>query len=145
MAGVTTAAMGTPIVFETRHRARFREIDAYGHMNMTNYVIYYADHRFQGMAEFIGLGFKELDMMPIAFHIRHVEVDFIRPIVADQEFLIRSFIGELGRSQCHVDFTMVDALTGTALSTARMKIGCIIKATGRPGGWPAGLMERFFK
>lgn len=134
-----------PVVFETRHRARFREIDSYGHMNMTNYVVYYADHRFQGMAEFVGLDFKAIAALPVAFHIRSFAVEYLRPIEADQEFFIRSFVSELGRSLCHVEFAMIDAKTGAELSTARMKIGCVVKATGKLGGWPPGLMERFFK
>ncbi len=135
-----------PVIFESRHRARFREIDAYGHMNMTHYVTHISDHRFQGMREVLGLGFKELDALPVAFFIRQFEIEYLRPLVADQEFVIRSHVAELLRSQCYVDFEMTgdgDA-SATKVATARMRIGCIVKATGRPGGWPEGLMERFF-
>lgn len=135
----------TPIYFETRHRARFREIDAYGHMNMTHYVTYISDHRFQGMREVLGLGFKELEELPVAFFIRHFGIDYRRPLMADQEFVIRSHVAELGRAQCVVAFEMTDALNGDMVATAEMRIGCIVKATGRPGGWPEGLMERFFQ
>ena len=132
-----------PVIFETRHRARFREIDGYGHMNMTHYVTYISDHRFQGMRDVLGLGFKELDELPVAFFIRQFEIEYLRPLMADQEFLIRSHVAELLRSQCYVDFEMTGD-DGAKIATARMRIGCIIKATGKPGGWPAGLMERFF-
>ena len=49
------------------------------------------------------------------------------------------------RSSLKEEFVMTDAQSGVELSKARMKIGCIVKASGRPGGWPPGLMERFFK
>lgn len=132
-----------PVIFETRHRARFREIDAYGHMNMTHYVTYISDHRFQGMREVLGLGFKELDDLPVAFFIRQFEIEYLRQLKADQEFTIRSHVSETLRSQCYVSIAMTgDA--GEQFATAKMRIGCIVKATGRPGAWPDGLMERFF-
>jgi YbgC/YbaW family acyl-CoA thioester hydrolase len=135
--------LGAPIVFETRHRVRFREIDAYGHMNMAHYLTYYSDHRFEGMRTFLGLGTREIDALPIAFHVRHAEIDYIRQVLPDQEFIIKSHVSELGRAQCFVDLEMLDA-GGQRLSTCRMRIGCIDRATQRLCGWPPGLMERFF-
>lgn len=132
-----------PIVFETRHRVKFREIDAYGHMNMAHYLVYFGDHRFEGMREFIGLDLREIEQLPIAFHIRSVAIEYLRPLLADQEFVIRSRVAELKRSQCFVDFEMLGA-EGQILSTCKMRIGCVDKESGRPCGWPQGLMERFF-
>ena len=132
-----------PIYFETRHRVRFRDIDAYGHMNVVHYLTYYADHRFEGMRSYLGLGFKELDDLPIAFHIRQADIEFLRPLYADQEFVIRSHIAELKRSQCYVDFEM-RGIENELLSTCRMRVGCVDKSSLRPGTWPPGLMSRFF-
>ena len=133
-----------PIIFDTRHRVRFREIDVYGHMNMAHYLAYYMDHRFEGMRRFIGLDFREIAELSVAFHTRNVEIEYLRPLVADQEFTIRSHVSELKKSQCVVDFTMVDA-DEKVVSTAKMRVGCIDKAKTKPCGWPNGLMERFFK
>jgi acyl-CoA thioester hydrolase len=132
-------------VFETRHRVRFRDVDPYGHMNMAYYLTYFSDHRFDGMRLFVDLDFKGLEALPIAFHIARAEVEYLRPLFADQEFVIRSHISELKRGQCMVDFEMTDAGPGQqVVSRCRMRIGCIDKTTGRPTAWPAGLMERFF-
>ena len=59
-------------------------------------------------------------------------------------FVIRSHMSEVKRSQCYVDFTM-SGTDGAVLATCRMRYGCIDKATQRPGGWPPGLIERFFQ
>lgn len=133
-----------PIVFETRQRVKFRDVDPYGHMNMAHYLSYYADHRFEGMRLFVGLDVAEIMALPIAFHTRNVAIEYVRPLFADQEFVIRSWVSELGRSQCHVAFEMRD-LDGNVASSGAMKIGCIDKATGRVCAWPPGLMERFFR
>ncbi len=135
---------GKPIEFETRHRVRFREIDAYGHMNMAYYLLYYTDHRFEGMRRFVKMDFKELEGMSIAFHVRSVEIEYLRPLIADQEFVIRSHISEMKRSQCIVDFKLTD-LDEQLVSTAKMRIGCINKQSLRPCGWPEGVMERYFE
>ena len=134
----------TPIIFETHHCVRFREIDAYGHMNMAHYLAYYTDHRFEGMRRFVGMDFKEISGLKIAFHTRNVEIEYVRPLTADQNFVIRSHISELKRTQCIVDFTMTDA-DGQTVSTAKMRIGCIDRATVKPCAWPEGLMERYFE
>lgn len=136
--------MGEPIVFETNHRVRFREVDPYGHMNMAHYLTYYADHRFEGMRRFVGLDLDAIAALPIAFFIRNVVIEYLLPLVADQEFVIKSHITELKRSQCHVAFAMI-ASDGRDMSTATMRVGCIDRASGRPCGWPPGLMERFFQ
>lgn len=135
---------GKPIEFETRHRVRFREIDAYGHMNMANYLLYYTDHRFEGMRRFVKMDFKELERLPIAFHVRSVEIEYLRPLIADQEFVIRSHICEMKRSQCIVEFKLTD-LEDQVVSTAKMRIGCINKQSLKPCGWPEGVMERYFE
>ncbi len=131
-------------MFETHHRVRFREVDSYGHMNMAYYLTHYTDHRFEGMRQFIGLSLNEIMQLPIAFHTREVQIEYLLPLLADQKFTIRSHIKELKRSQCYVQFAMVDEDERT-VSTAMMRIGCIDRQTGRPTGWPQGLMDRFFK
>ncbi len=135
---------GKPIQFETRHRVRFRDIDAYGHMNMAYYLLYYTDHRFEGMRQFVKMDFKEIEALPIAFHVRSVEIEYLRPLIADQEFVIRSQISEMKRSQCIVDFKLTD-LDDQVVSTAKMRIGCISKESLKPCGWPEGVMERYFE
>lgn len=136
--------IGAAIVFESVHRVRFRDVDPYGHMNMAHYLAYYGDHRFEGMRRFIGLDLKAIAELPIAFHTRSVEIEYLKPLVADQEFKILSYVAELRRSQCYVALEMQNE-SSEKVSTARMRIGCIDKVTGRPCGWPGGLMERFFR
>lgn len=143
MTGVSTVARD-PIIFETRHTVRFREVDPYGHMNMAHYLTYFSDHRFEGMKTFIGLDYREIDALPVAFHIRNVELEYLRPLFADQDFTIRSFVSELKHGQCYVDFEMLDG-DSQVVSKCKMRIGCIDKTSGRPCIWPKGLMERFFK
>ena len=115
-----------------------------GHMNMAYYLSYYTDHRFEGMRRFVGMDFKEIAALPIAFHTRNVEIEYLRPLMADQTFVIRSFVSEWKRTQLICDFTMTNE-EGQTMSTAKMRVGCIDKATLKPCAWPDGMMERYFK
>jgi len=36
---------GEPLVFKSTHRAKFHEIDPFGHVNTMNYVAYYNENR----------------------------------------------------------------------------------------------------
>jgi YbgC/YbaW family acyl-CoA thioester hydrolase len=123
---------------------RFREVDAYGHMNMGHYLSYFVDHRFEGMRLFLGMGLREIEALPVAFHTRHVEIEYIRPLLGDEQFVITSRLSELKSASCHVNFEMVN-LSGQIVSSCRMRIGCIEKESGRPAKWPVGLMERFYE
>jgi acyl-CoA thioester hydrolase len=131
-----------PIIFETNHRVKFREIDAYGHMNMSHYLTYYTDHRFEGMRRFVDLDLKRLEALPFAFHTRNISIDYIRPLFADQEFVIRSQVTEWNKVSLVVEFEMKNA-SDEIISKAKMKVGCIDKQSSKPGAWPTGFAEQF--
>ena len=68
---------------------------------------------------------------------RNVEIEYLRPLMADQNFVIKSFVSEWKRTQLICDFTMTDE-EGQTMSTAKMRVGCIDKATLKPCAWPDG-------
>jgi YbgC/YbaW family acyl-CoA thioester hydrolase len=112
-------------------------------MNMAHYLTYFQDHRFEGMRNHMNLGIEELMALPIAFHVRSVELEYLLPLFADQEFVIKSYITDWKSAQCYVALEMYD-LNDEIISTGKMRIGCIEKSTGRPCIWPDGIKERFF-
>ena len=133
-----------PIEFETKHRVRFREVDIYGHMNMAHYLNYYVDHRFEGMRRYLGFALNDLVALPYEFHVRSVNIEYIRPLFADEEFVIRSVVSEWRKASIMVDLKMSKA-DGEVVSTATMKVGCIDKNTNKPREWLPSMREQFFK
>ena len=73
-----------PIVFETKHRIRFSDLDPYNHMSTAQYGTYYIDHRMAGVRDKIGWDWKALTNLPFMVWVRRIEIDFIRPARADQ-------------------------------------------------------------
>lgn len=132
----------TPVVFITQHRVRFREVDIYGHMNMAHYLTYIQDHRFEGMRKHLALGIEELMALPVALHVRAVEIEYLRPLMADQEFVIKSYVTEWKSAQCFVAVEIYDSVE-EIVATGKMRIGCIEKSSNRPCIWPVGVKERF--
>lgn len=134
---------GTPVRFISKHRARFVEIDPFGHMNINHYVAYFTENRFIGHREALHLDLKALARFPVAPHIRRAEVDFLRPVFGDMEFTIESFLSELGDGSCVVLATMKGP-TGNLHATCKFHIACVEKATLKQIPWPDDFISLFY-
>jgi len=134
---------GTPVRFISKHCARFVEIDPFGHMNINHYVAYFSENRFIGHRECLKLDLKTLARFPVAPHIRGVEIEFLRPVFADVEFTIESFLSELATSSCVVLATMKGA-TGILHSTCKFQIACVEKATLKQIPWPDDFISLYY-
>ena len=133
-----------PIVFETRHRIRFSDLDPYNHVSTAKYATYFVDHRMEGLRDNIGWDMKTLAALPFMVWVRRLEIDFIRPARADQEITISSFVREFRGPDALIECTMVDA-GGKDLSRCQMTVACVDKDTSRAKDWPADAMALFYK
>jgi acyl-CoA thioester hydrolase len=134
----------TPIVYKTTHQVRFADLDPYHHMNTEHYGGYFMEHRMCGLRENVGWDLKTLGTLPFAIWIRRMEIDFLRPVVGDQQITITSFVREFRGPDAHVECTMVDG-AGKTSSRCLMIVCCVDKTTMRPMDWPPDQMVRFFE
>jgi acyl-CoA thioester hydrolase len=134
----------TPIVFRTKHRIRFSELDPYNHMSTAHYSTYYVDHRMEGLRDKIGWDLKTLSELPFMVWVRRLEIDFIRPTRADQEITITSSVREFHGSDALIECVMAD-LTGKELSRCLMTVAYVDRATTRAKDWPAEVAALFFE
>jgi len=133
-----------PLVFTTTHDVQFSELDPYNHVGTGRIATCFVDHRMQGLSERIGWNVAALTSLPFAVWARRLEVDFIRPVLADQAITITSFVREFRGPDAMIDCTMVDA-AGRTLSRALMIVACVDRATNRPTDWPAEAMALFYE
>jgi acyl-CoA thioester hydrolase len=133
-----------PIVFKSTHRIRFSELDPYDHVGTGAYATYYVDHRMQGLRDCIGWDLKTLVTLPFMAWVRRVEIDYVRPILGDQEITIMSFVREFQGSDAIIDCTMTDS-ADRVLSRCVMNVAHVDKASRSATDWPANLMALFFK
>ena len=134
----------TPIVFRTVHRIRFSELDPYNHVSTGHYATYFVDHRMQGLRESIGWDLEALATAPFMVWVRRMEIDYIRPVQADQEVTITSFVREFRGPDAIIECTMADA-GGKPMSKCLMIATHVDRATKRGADWPADRAALFFE
>ncbi len=119
-----TLVSKTPIIFSTTHRVQFSELDPYNHVGTGRFATYFVDHRMKGLSQHIGWDAATLINLPFAVWVRRLEIDFVRPVSADREFTITSFVREFRGPDAFIECTMTDT-TGKTLSRALMIVACV--------------------
>ena len=135
---------GGPFVYQSRHRIRFADLDPYNHLRTALYSAYYVDHRMDALREQAGWDLKTLAKLPFMTWVRRIEVDFIRPVVGDQEITITSFVREFRGPYAYIQCSLVDEAE-KALSRCLMVVAYVDKGTNRATDWPAETMALFFE
>ncbi|SIO27458.1 acyl-CoA thioesterase [Agromyces cerinus] len=134
----------TPIVYETTHRIAFSELDPFQHVSTGNYARYFADHRMEGLARYAGWDLPALGTLGFMTWVRRMEIDFIRPLTADQDVSITSFVREFRGPDAMIECTMTDA-AGTTVSRCLMIVAHVDARTRRATDWPDELQALFFE
>ncbi len=134
----------TPIVYTSNHRINFSDLDPYNHMRTAAYSAYYVDHRMNSLRECVGWDLKALAKLPFMVWTRRMEVEFLRPVVGDQEITITSFVREFRGSDAYIECSMVDE-AGKNVSRCQMIVAYVDKSTNRATDWPTDTMALFFE
>ena len=132
-----------PLVFETKGRATFSDLDPYGHVNNTHYFSYFMAHRFEAMRIYLGWDLMTIHKLPIAFFIKKTEIEYIRPLLFDHEYTIQSYISELSSSSAHLTMDMKDD-QGHIIAACQVVLVCIDKKTQKPCSWPEEVISKFY-
>lgn len=133
-----------PIVFKSTHRIQFSDLDPYNHVGTAKYAAYYVDHRMQGLCQYIGWDLKALGTLPFMVWVRRLEIDYLRPVRADQEITITSFVRAFSGPDALIECAMVDA-AGNNLSRCRMTVAHVDKQTHTATDWPPERAALFFE
>lgn len=133
-----------PAVYRSRHRIRFSDLDPYQHMRTAMYAAYYVDHRMEALREQAGWDLETLAGLPFMTFVRQLDIEFLHPIVGDQEITIASFVREFRGPDARVECSMTDE-HGSVLSQCHMVVAYVDKGTRRSADWPGHLMDLFFE
>ena len=134
----------TPLIFKTKERAKFFEIDPYGHMNTQFYVSHFLEHRMTAMREYLNWDLEYLAKLPVAFFMKDIKIDFIRSVVGDKEFEISSHVVEFKDRTCTVELVMEDCNTQKILSKCYMTLACFDKKSSKTIDWPDEIKNKFY-
>lgn len=110
-------------------------------------IVYYASYlRFieRGRTEFLrvlGHGQHALMAEGIAFAVRSVQAEYLKPAKLDDELLVETAVESLGRAQ--VLFAQRVKRGGELLLDAKIRVACIDPVSGRPRPMPKNIHEQF--
>jgi len=132
-----------PVVFRSFDRAKFFELDPYGHMNTQFYVSHFLEHRMTCLREYLGWDLAYISKSPLAFITKDIKLEFYRPVVGDKEFEIKSFVTEFQEKTCSVELTMEDRGTGKLVSKCFLTLACFEKSSNKTIPWPDEIKRQF--
>jgi len=104
----------SPVVFTSKLRVAFADLDPFHHVGTAVYARYFVDHRTNGLRDFVGWDLKTLAQLPFMTWVRRMEIDFVKSAVGDQELTLSSFVREFRGSDAYIECTMADE-TGRVL------------------------------
>ena len=116
---------------------RFRDLDAYGHVNNATFLTYLEQARVKILGEYFSLDRETADT---AFVMKRVECEFKRPITFRNRIYIRMHIAELRRSSFTIHYDVIDEAE-TVYASADTVLVAINPRSGRPSGIPAWFDE----
>jgi acyl-CoA thioester hydrolase len=130
-----------PDVPPCRHAIRvyYEDTDAAG-------IVYYANYlRFleRGRTEFLrALGHSQQQLMQegVAFAVRSVSAEYLKPARLDDMLEVETSIESLGRAQ--LSFAQSIMRNAERLLDAKIRVACIDPASGRPRAMPKSIHEQ---
>lgn len=133
-----------PIVFTSKLRVTFSDLDPYNHVRTAAYSGYYIDHRMNGVRDYLGWDLKTIAALPFMVWVKRLEIDFLKPALGDQELTITSFVREFRGADAYIECKMTDP-AGKELSKCLMVVACVDRRTNRSMDWPADASALFFE
>jgi acyl-CoA thioester hydrolase len=131
-----------PAIHTTTHRINFSDLDPYKHMRTAVYAAYYVDHRMSALREQAAWDLRTLERLPFMTFVRRLDIEFIRPVVGDQEISIASYVREFVGPDAHIELTMADEAE-RIVSLCHMVVAYVDRETNRSADWPIDIMDLF--
>jgi acyl-CoA thioester hydrolase len=133
-----------PVVFKSKQRITFSDLDPYNHVRTGAYSGYYVDHRMNGLRDKIGWDLKTLAQLPFMIWVKRMEIDFLKPAIGDQELTITSFVRQFQGPDAFIECTMSDE-AGSEISRCLMVVACVDRRTNWSMNWPEEATSLFFE
>ncbi len=131
-----------PFHFATPIKIRFRDLDAFGHVNNAVYFTYMEMARVE---YFTQAGLLKNDFPSPFFIIAEATCQFKAPIQMDTPLSIKTRVSRMGNSSFDMDYHFVDVTTGQLLATGRTVQVMYDYAANRsvpvPGDWRKALLD----
>ena len=129
--------------FESELQVRPDDLDMYAHVHSSRYSDYVLAARFDQMERCYGMGMAKFAGLGLAWFVRTAHLDYKRPLLMGEWFLVRTWIQELYADGVRVDFEI--------LKREKRKLACdgwfhytlVSAQTGRAVTIPREIAERY--
>jgi len=97
--------------FETESRVRPDDIDMYKHVHVSKYLDYVLAARYDQMERCYGMGMEKFFERGFGWLVRGVQVDYNRPLVMSDYFIVSTRIDSIEEKKCRVKFSIRNKAT----------------------------------
>lgn len=122
---------------ETTIKVRFNEIDAYGHVNHSNYLHYFEEARISAISQ-RGKGIDQLLNEGFLLVVAQIETRFLSPAYLSDSLLIESGITQTRRASAK--WFQKITKDNTVIAIQNTRVGCTT-TQGKPCKFPAELRQ----
>jgi acyl-CoA thioester hydrolase len=130
-------AAPTPL-FVAELAARWRDLDAFNHVNNSNYLTYLEEARLQWLSHVPGPWFDE-HAMPV---MAAVQLNYRRPIAWPARLHVRLYVERMGNSSMTIAHRIVDAAdAGQLYCDGHVVMVWMDPASGKPVPLPAAIRD----
>lgn len=136
-ASPTPETAPTPL-FVAALAARWRDLDAFNHVNNSNYLTYLEEARLQWLSHVPGPWFDEHSMPVMAA----VQLNYRRPIAWPAQLQVQLYVERMGNSSMTIAHRIVDAADASQLyCDGHVVMVWMDPASGKPVALPAAIRD----
>jgi len=132
--------MSTPSSFSLPVRVYYEDTDAGGVVYYANYLRFLERARTECLRA-LGYNQSQLLAQGIAFAVRSLSVEYLKPARLDDELIVVSRVESLGRAQ--VVFAQRVERGGETLLDAKIRVACFDPQRGKATAMPKEIHEKF--
>ncbi|WP_345947904.1 acyl-CoA thioesterase [Mucilaginibacter sp. PAMB04274] len=129
--------------FETEHRVRPDDIDMFQHVHNSKYFDYVLAARYEQMDAHYGMSMEKFMERGFGWVVRTAHVDYKRPLVMGDYFLVRTGIETIDDKGCRVAFTITNKATKKVCCDGWFDYTMIDMKTGRGAKIPEDIIAHY--
>lgn len=129
--------------FETEHRVRPDDIDMFQHVHNSKYFDYVLAARYEQMDRFYGMSMEKFLERGYGWVVSKAYMEYRRPLVMGETFLVRTGIAYITEKDCRVNFTITNKTTGKLCCEGWFEYVMIDLQTGRSRKIPQDVVAHY--
>ncbi|WP_462265491.1 acyl-CoA thioesterase [Mucilaginibacter sp.] len=129
--------------FETEHRVRPDDIDMFQHVHSSKYFDYVLAARYEQMDTGYGMPMEKFMERGFGWVVKTANVNYKRPLLMGDYFLVRTGIAEINDKGCRVAFTIKNKATQKVCCDGWFDYTMIDMKTGRGAKVPDDIIRHY--